>query len=382
MTDTQWADFSEFQVVVNDLYPYRVVSFRANDGTYRDGHFTANMVWAKSALARGQVDIVMVYAVYEPDNEAWAETLMAMIGAPFPELCLMLDVESWGGRIFGDHSADLNAGYAKLAKWLNRAGKGVLGYGNVSDLNNLWRSKPTGCRLVVAAYGFNPPYPGKIAHQYADNASVPPFGRADINSADGLSVADLAAALGIVIGSPVNVPPVHPVVPPPVGHNASSWSTVQIQQALNKVDNAGLAPDGVYGPATTAAVRAFEIKYHLTVDIGIAGPQVVAKLAALIKVNPVTNLPHLVIDGKEGPLTTEAEQRALHVTADGIRGPVTIKAEQNRTGATEDGFDGPDTNRHLQAYLNKRIKANLVVDGIRGPLTVRALQRALDAGEF
>lgn len=191
----------------------------------------------------------------------------------------------------------------------------------------------------------------------------------------------LVANFGQIVGAePADNPP--PVPAPVVGYNASTWSTAQIQAALNKVDAAGLAVDGAYGPATTAAVHAFEIKYHLTVDIGIAGPQVVAKLAALIKVNPVTNLPHLVIDGKEGPLTTEAEQRALHVTADGIRGPVTIKAEQNRTGATEDGFDGPDTNRHLQAYLNKRIKANLVVDGIRGPLTVRALQRALDAGEF
>lgn len=382
MTDTQWADFSEFQVILNDSYPYRVVSFRANDGTYDDRHFAANMAAAKAMLKAGRLDLVMVYAVYEPDRGNWADNLISLIGEPFPQLCVMLDVESWGGLIYGDHSADINAGYAQIAKWLNHGGKGVLGYGNVSDLNNLWRSKPDGCRLVVAAYGFNPAYPGKIAHQYSDNARIAPFGTVDINSADGLSVAELAAALGVVMGTPADVPPVSPTVPPPVGHNASSWSTVQIQRALNRVDDAGLAPDGVYGPATTAAVRAFEIKYHLTVDIGIAGPQVVAKLGVLIHVNPVTNLPHLVIDGKEGPLTTEAEQRALHVTADGIRGPLTIKAEQHRTGATVDGFDGPNTNEHLQRYLNAKIKAGLSVDGIRGPLTVRALQRALDAGKF
>ena len=36
----------------------------------------------------------------------------------------------------------------------------------------LWPNKPPGLRLVIAAYGHNPPYPGKVAHQYTDGAGL------------------------------------------------------------------------------------------------------------------------------------------------------------------------------------------------------------------
>lgn len=168
-----------------------------------------------------------------------------------------------------------------------------------------------------------------------------------------------------------------------IGWNASSWSTVQIQKALNEAAGAKLTVDGIYGPATTAAVHAFEMGHKLTVDVGIAGAQVVKELAALLTPPVRVTAPRkLAVDGKEGPLTCEAEQRVLDVTVDGVRGPITISAEQRRTGAAVDGIDGPDTNRHLQRRLNGVIGARLAIDGIRGPLTVKALQRALNAGKF
>ena len=83
----------------------------------------------------------------------------------------------------------------------------VIGYGNVGDLNNLWPNKPAGIRLVVAAYGRNPPYPGKVAHQYTDGSGyggglpegAPPFGRCDMNSADGLTAVEFGRACGVTI---------------------------------------------------------------------------------------------------------------------------------------------------------------------------------------
>jgi hypothetical protein len=59
--------------------------------------------------------------------------------------------------------------------------------------------------LVVAAYGRNPPYPDKVAHQYTDGSGfggglpegAPPFGRCDMNSADGLTAEEFARACGI-----------------------------------------------------------------------------------------------------------------------------------------------------------------------------------------
>ena len=51
----------------------------------------------------------------------------------------------------------------------------------------------------------NPPYPGKVAHQYTDGQGYggglpegcPPFGNCDMNSADGLTPQQFASACGI-----------------------------------------------------------------------------------------------------------------------------------------------------------------------------------------
>lgn len=75
----------------------------------------------------------------------------------------------------------------------------------------MWRTKPSGIRLVVAAYGSNPDYPGKVAHQYTDGSGfgfglpqgAPPFGNCDMNSADGLTPVQFAAACGITPASAV-----------------------------------------------------------------------------------------------------------------------------------------------------------------------------------
>lgn len=55
-----------------------------------------------------------------------------------------------------------------------------------------------------------------------------------------------------------------------------------LQQELNTVLGTHLAVDGIFGPATEAAVRAFQQQYHLTVD-GIAGPATLNALAAAVK---------------------------------------------------------------------------------------------------
>lgn len=196
MTSVDWCDFSEFQRVIDNTYPHPVAAFRSNDGTYRDRHFAANHAWAKSAVDSGKLAFFIVYAVYEPDGGNWVSTLMSMVGTPHPRMVVMMDIESWGGRINSDHSADINAGRARLAQWLGSSRR-VIGYGNVGDLNRLWPNKGD-AQLVVAAYGSNPSYPNKIAHQYTSSGSCPPFGSpVDMNSADGLDVPTLMTKLGL-----------------------------------------------------------------------------------------------------------------------------------------------------------------------------------------
>jgi hypothetical protein len=209
MADTLWADISQFQVDVNDAYPYRALSFRSNDGTYRDPHFVANKAWCDSAIARGRLDFYIVYVVYEPDNEAWARTAISEIGKPSSRLVVMIDLESWGGRISGDHSADINAGRTLLAQWLGSSPR-VIGYGNAGDLDRIWPNRGN-ARIVLANYSGDPAFPGKIAHQYTSQATVAPFGHpVDMNCADGLSMPALMAALGLTNPSPNNVGPVTP----------------------------------------------------------------------------------------------------------------------------------------------------------------------------
>lgn len=306
MTDTLWNDISEFNPIVNNSYPYRWISFRSNDGTYTDAHFYHNLSWMKSAFSNGRLDGAIIYAVYRPDGGQWATQLMKNIGTPGSRVAVMVDVESWNGEISGNRSADINANIARLAKWLGSRDR-VLGYGNVSDLNTLWPNKPAGQKLVVAAYGDNPSYPGKIAHQYTSQASTPPFGHpVDLNSADGYTSPALSAALGLPSNQPVPVPPTpkppapSPVAPRPAPHyplpagyyfgpeggpvqSVSGYhghrADLMEWQAQMRARGWGIQVDGLYGPVgavtptgnTASVTEAFQKEKGLTVD-GLIGP--------------------------------------------------------------------------------------------------------------
>jgi hypothetical protein len=214
--DTLYADVSEWQTPVNNAYTdagYRVLCIRSNDGTHRDTDWANNYAWCKRAADDGRLAFFIVYFVWRPNWQAAVDTLKSMVGQPHPKMAVMLDVESWGGQISGDQSTGINAAFEQVASWLGDRRK-VIGYGNKGDLNNLWPSKPPGVRLVVAGYGANPAYPGKIAHQYTDGQGwgsksglpdgAPPFGNCDMNSADGLTATAFAAALGIATTSNPN----------------------------------------------------------------------------------------------------------------------------------------------------------------------------------
>lgn len=199
--DTLWSDVSEWQVPVDDSYPYQVLAIRSNDGTYRDRHFQANYTWACRALDSGRLACLIIYLVYRQDWEADLATLQSVVGALHPRTAVMLDVESWSGQITGDNSTAIDSLYWRVANWVGDPRR-VIGYGNTGDLNALWPARPANTRLIIAGYGTNPDYPGKFGHQFTDGATtdaliVPPFGRADVNSADGYDTAAFCAALGI-----------------------------------------------------------------------------------------------------------------------------------------------------------------------------------------
>lgn len=169
---------------------------------------------------------------------------------------------------------------------------------------------------------------------------------------------------------------------PQIGSNITTRPTEDVQRALNAAGYS-LVVDDDYGPATTAAVTAYQRAHGLDPD-GIYGPQTDASLFG--PTSPAVR-GGLDPDGIYGPNTCRAEQRALGFKGsdvDGIRGRNTIEREQRRTGAKPDGIDGPDTDEHLQLTLHALGYGAIVgkVDRQRGPRTIRGLQTALNDGKF
>lgn len=208
--DTLFADVSEFQRTVDDSYPYQVLSIRSNDGTYQDHNFAANYQWCANACNTGKLKFFICYFYWRP-GETGSNTHMQMVeaqGGPHPQMVTMIDLES-GGNPDSDQSATLNDEYNRLVAWHGGNDKKVIGYANLGDERTMWQAKPADLEWILAGYGANPNDPSliKIAHQYTDGSGFgaaaglpdgcPPFGSCDMNSADGLSPDQFAAACGI-----------------------------------------------------------------------------------------------------------------------------------------------------------------------------------------
>lgn len=208
MTDTQWADVSSWNPDVNDQYKLPALAIRSNDGTYRDSHFAYNLAWCKHACDTGKMDFFIVYFVFEPNWQTDFATFKAMVGTPHPKMAVMIDMESWNGRILGDQSVAANELRKAVYDWLGtymsltarmqgKHKKRVVGYGNAHDLTTLWPHADSDMKIVLANYSFNQAWPNKLAHQYGNAILCPPFGNCDMNSADGMTVAQVVAALGL-----------------------------------------------------------------------------------------------------------------------------------------------------------------------------------------
>ena len=102
MADTLYADVSEWQVGVDDSYPYRVLCIRSNDGTHRDREWINNYGWCLRNAATGRLTFFIVYFVWRKNWQQTVDTFKDQVRAPHPKMSVMLDVESWDGQIRGD----------------------------------------------------------------------------------------------------------------------------------------------------------------------------------------------------------------------------------------------------------------------------------------
>jgi hypothetical protein len=206
-------DVSEFQRPVTDSYPHDWFSFRVCDGTYVDRNAAKNLAWARKAAKAGKIAGYTCYCVYRP-NTPTLQTVMRVIGQPDDHVTVMVDVESWGGAIRGDHSQAITALANGLGEWLGDRRR-VLAYGNHGDLVSLYPTRPSWLRFIVAGYGTQQPaFPNMIGWQYSDGDSrwptpnglprkTRPFGNCDHNVFPSLTAAELAEQLGVGADMPL-----------------------------------------------------------------------------------------------------------------------------------------------------------------------------------
>ncbi|MBF6085231.1 hypothetical protein IU485_28075 [Nocardia cyriacigeorgica] len=164
--------------------------------------FAENARRAKAMLDNGTLNILIVYYFFWP-GQANVDLHRKMLEDAglwgHPRVASMIDVESAGGRITGNHSPEINDEIARLRGWYDNPDR-VIGYFNPIADPGLWTDRPGDLKLVVPHYNNRPgdsyDYPGRFAHQYSDAAPCRPFGPCDGNFT-GMDLPELESMLGI-----------------------------------------------------------------------------------------------------------------------------------------------------------------------------------------
>ena len=176
-----------------------------------------------------------------------------------------------------------------------------------------------------------------------------------------------------------------PSDPKPVDKQSTSWnnkgyskSYIKTQQRLLK--DLGFYKgevDGILGPQTDAATRAFQKKYGLEVD-GLPGPQTNKKLVSLTKTDSIKLLQKAVGAVADDIWGADTDKRLRVVMAAssyaGTKFPFGVKYTQTVVGTRPDGFWG-DNSRSAHDETVKKVQRALAdlgfysgkIDGIWGP---------------
>jgi peptidoglycan hydrolase-like protein with peptidoglycan-binding domain len=140
------------------------------------------------------------------------------------------------------------------------------------------------------------------------------------------------------------------IQPFPLVRSGDREHPVRTLQYLLRARNHSVIIDGIFGPKTDAAVRAFQMEKHLTVD-GIVGPKSWSALIVTVK------------RGSQGDAVR------------GVQEEFEFRSGEPGTGLQIDGIFGPKTEaavRGFQQALATDIPS-VAVDGIVGPVTWQAL---------
>lgn len=144
-----------------------------------------------------------------------------------------------------------------------------------------------------------------------------------------------------------NTPPPAPIL------TGDTMGRVKIIQAmLNRAMKSGLAVDGIQGPATVAAIRAFQTWANAMNDLAHNGKR-------------------LEVDGIVGPETLAALHFWFIVAANPE--PAVMPLPSGNPPIKVGSPDGDEV-RQVQAGLNRAQRGDLKVDGVYGPATERAVK--------
>ncbi len=145
-------------------------------------------------------------------------------------------------------------------------------------------------------------------------------------------------------------------IPPwPLVKRPSELFPVRPLQQLLRARKRTVAVDGIFGPKTEAAVKAFQKEQGLPAD-GIVGPK---------------TWPKLIVTVKKGS------------TGDAVRGVQEVMKFHDLSGGAEgggvqvDGIFGPRTDKWVRGFQDA---VGITVDGIVGPVTWRAMVSGMLAG--
>ena len=149
------------------------------------------------------------------------------------------------------------------------------------------------------------------------------------------------------------------ISPFPLVREGDREHPVQTLQHLLRARNQSVDVDGIFGPKTDAAVRAFHMDNHLSVD-GLVGPATWAELIVVVR------------RGSQGDAVkgVQEEFQFRNLSGDPSRGPQI------------DGVFGPETEAAVRAF-QQALHADVpsvTVDGIVGPVTWQALVSGMLAG--
>jgi peptidoglycan hydrolase-like protein with peptidoglycan-binding domain len=135
---------------------------------------------------------------------------------------------------------------------------------------------------------------------------------------------------------------------PTISPGATGNAVLQLQRALRRTPNLGIAVDGVFGPATDTAVKEFQLGAGLVAD-GIVGP---LTWAALPNGAPMP----ILSEGASGAVVRSLQQ----VLSNGASG------QWNTSPGAIDGEFGPKTKASVQAF---QTWGGVTSDGIVGDQT-------------